>query len=657
VEDVPVFDIEDHAVVTFWSRDFVVRAPGHDVASSAAADFSHFDVVLQEGIAGRVGEVLCTDLVTGRIAVRWLDGCLALEDPFGLLKLDEDDFESVQVRVSRPGVAPPGTSGDSDSEGGHSEEGSATESEGGGSADNASSSSQLASEASGDYESVGDDSDLMTLDSAAENMMYSATSQYSASLAEYAATLQRLRGGATSGPQLQAPAPRITPSMLRDAYRMLAGAAKRGGTDAYMPVAATASDTAIMHHWAGVLLGTGVPSPVEDDTDEQEEDGGSSHDDMRRYAPAAALVLPEGPSPVGMGAVVAPVAESIMSVWRRVAAAAGLLPSTVGSGGVFLSVPHVAPSDFMVRSSEEGSASVPLSEAVKRMPKPNRKWMQALRTNVAQLKRGLPPGVAAVSFEGSSMACRLVVMGPPGTPFAYVPWVFDAFMGGGFPQEAPQLHFHSYVSQKVGPNLYPDGKVCLSLLGTWHAEAEGEGWDGATSTLLQVAVSLQGIILTELPFFMEAGYSKHAKTAAGQHKARQYNEMAVVLALRSLAGMVQRPPSGLEALICTHAQQVLPRLQAVYAPFVGPEPAAAGATSAAVPPASAAGVPAPPAAAAGGGDAAPSMQSGSGGVLMHGIDAEVQYMRSLLPAEPSAAFRRGLQVALRGLADAVSSTR
>jgi len=39
------------------------------------------------------------------------------------------------------------------------------------------------------------------------------------------------------------------------------------------------------------------------------------------------------------------------------------------------------------------------------------------------------------------------------------------------------------------------GKVCLSLLGTWA----GPGWNPAKSTLLQVLVSIQSLILVPIP--------------------------------------------------------------------------------------------------------------------------------------------------------------
>ncbi|VDQ10554.1 unnamed protein product [Trichobilharzia regenti] len=40
---------------------------------------------------------------------------------------------------------------------------------------------------------------------------------------------------------------------------------------------------------------------------------------------------------------------------------------------------------------------------------------------------------------------------------------------------------------RFNPNLYEDGKVCLSILNTWHGSAE-ERWNPETSSLLQVRV-------------------------------------------------------------------------------------------------------------------------------------------------------------------------
>lgn len=44
-------------------------------------------------------------------------------------------------------------------------------------------------------------------------------------------------------------------------------------------------------------------------------------------------------------------------------------------------------------------------------------------------------------------------------------------------------------SVRFNPNLYNDGKVCLSVLNTWHGRPE-EKWNAHTSSFLQVLLAL-----------------------------------------------------------------------------------------------------------------------------------------------------------------------
>lgn len=47
-------------------------------------------------------------------------------------------------------------------------------------------------------------------------------------------------------------------------------------------------------------------------------------------------------------------------------------------------------------------------------------------------------------------------------------------------------------------NLYEEGKVCLSILGTWAGD-RNETWSAARSSLLQALVSIQGLVLVKEP--------------------------------------------------------------------------------------------------------------------------------------------------------------
>mmetsp|Transcript_62745 Transcript_62745/g.136398 ORF Transcript_62745/g.136398 Transcript_62745/m.136398 type:complete len:364 (+) Transcript_62745:253-1344(+) len=76
---------------------------------------------------------------------------------------------------------------------------------------------------------------------------------------------------------------------------------------------------------------------------------------------------------------------------------------------------------------------------------------------------------------------------------------------------------------RFNPNLYSCGKVCLSILGTWRAEA-GEQWSAAQSAQ-SVLVSIQSL-MDDMPYHNEPGYEKgsaKAQSARSAQACEQYN--------------------------------------------------------------------------------------------------------------------------------------
>jgi ubiquitin-protein ligase len=99
---------------------------------------------------------------------------------------------------------------------------------------------------------------------------------------------------------------------------------------------------------------------------------------------------------------------------------------------------------------------------------------------------------------------KIMIAGPENTPYAGGLFEFDCFLPIQYPNTPPLMNLCTTGGAKVrfNPNLYHCGKVCLSLLGTWAGSAE-ERWQPRKSTLLQVLVSIQGMILVEAPYFNE----------------------------------------------------------------------------------------------------------------------------------------------------------
>jgi ubiquitin-protein ligase len=115
---------------------------------------------------------------------------------------------------------------------------------------------------------------------------------------------------------------------------------------------------------------------------------------------------------------------------------------------------------------------------------------------------------------------RALILGPDETPYANGCYIFDISLPSNYPQVAPKVHFVNHGNQRFNPNLYNCGKVCLSLLGTWR----GPGWVSGESTLLQVLISIQSLILVNDPYFNEPGYEASRGTPRGDEQSAAYNK-------------------------------------------------------------------------------------------------------------------------------------
>lgn len=101
-------------------------------------------------------------------------------------------------------------------------------------------------------------------------------------------------------------------------------------------------------------------------------------------------------------------------------------------------------------------------------------------------------------------------------------------------------YYHS-GGWRINPNLYEEGKVCLSLLNTWTGRGN-EVWDPVSSSILQVLVSLQGLVLNSKPYFNEAGYDKQIGTAEGEKNSLSYNENTFLLNCKTMMYLMRKPP-------------------------------------------------------------------------------------------------------------------
>lgn len=178
------------------------------------------------------------------------------------------------------------------------------------------------------------------------------------------------------------------------------------------------------------------------------------------------------------------------------------------------------------------------------------------------LKSSLPPGIWVKGFEDRIDLYSVMFRGPEKTPYEDGLFLFDFQLSADYPVAPPLCHYISYCSDRLNPNLYEDGKVCISLLGTWAGRGT-EVWT-SSSTLLQVIVSIQGLILVAEPYFNEAGFEKQRGSQQGRENSRMYNEMAVLKLVQAQTKLLQHPPPIFKDIIIEHfkrhAEKLVERL-------------------------------------------------------------------------------------------------
>ncbi|KAL8949285.1 MAG: hypothetical protein Q9222_004591 [Ikaeria aurantiellina] len=181
----------------------------------------------------------------------------------------------------------------------------------------------------------------------------------------------------------------------------------------------------------------------------------------------------------------------------------------------------------------------------------SKEWLRAVSREHKILRSSLPEGVYVRTWESSMELIRVLIVGPVGTPYALAPFFFDIHLHSDYPIEAPNAFFHSWTNGigRVNPNLYEDGKVCLSLLGTWHSSKDNESWVTGKSSILQIIVSLLGLVLVKEPFYNEAGFEALQGTAQSKPTSAAYSEKAFVLTRRFVAKAVEASPEGFEGVI------------------------------------------------------------------------------------------------------------
>ena len=129
--------------------------------------------------------------------------------------------------------------------------------------------------------------------------------------------------------------------------------------------------------------------------------------------------------------------------------------------------------------------------------------------------------------EANIMQGFAIIMGPKDTIYAFGIYCFIFTFPHDYPFTPPSLTFKTHDGiTRFHPNLYRNGKVCLSILNTWR----GEQWTSCQSirTILLTLVAL----FTNNPLLNEPGIGPSHKSVIPYNKIIQYRNLeAAVLGM------------------------------------------------------------------------------------------------------------------------------
>jgi ubiquitin-protein ligase len=112
-------------------------------------------------------------------------------------------------------------------------------------------------------------------------------------------------------------------------------------------------------------------------------------------------------------------------------------------------------------------------------------------------------GIYYAHDETKILAGYAMIVGPPDTLYEDGVFFFEFLFPPDYPYSPPKLTFKTYDGKtRFHPNLYRNGKVCLSILNTWR----GEQWTSC-QTIRSILLTLVTLFHNE-PLLNEPGVTK-----------------------------------------------------------------------------------------------------------------------------------------------------
>jgi len=162
-----------------------------------------------------------------------------------------------------------------------------------------------------------------------------------------------------------------------------------------------------------------------------------------------------------------------------------------------------------------------------------------LKNDMQEIYQNPLPLIFIAPEEENITTIHSIICGPEGTPYEGGFFYFLIKVPEDYPLVPPNVMFMTTDCQNVrfNPNFYANGKVCLSILGTWP----GPKWTAA-QTIQSVLLSIQSL-MNDTPLGNEPNLNIESMLLeSNEYNNHIQHETIRVAVLNTLEGKVEMPP-------------------------------------------------------------------------------------------------------------------
>ena len=142
-----------------------------------------------------------------------------------------------------------------------------------------------------------------------------------------------------------------------------------------------------------------------------------------------------------------------------------------------------------------------------------------IMNDIVDMNENKPEGIYLYIDKKDITKQHALIIGPENTPYFGGFFFFEIIYPKDYPKNSPKVTFLTIDNKtRFNPNLYADGKVCLSILGTWT----GPSW----TPVMNIRLVLDSIrsLLGSFPIQNEPGFEN---TKTDDIKSIEYNQYLI----------------------------------------------------------------------------------------------------------------------------------